>query len=423
MSQKPSTFLIRSFLRALYLLGLIGVPAAAQLLPIIGLDESFPGVTFKQPVRMEEAPDETGRFFVAEQDGRIMMIRNGAPEAAEMLNIENRKPHASLEEGLLGLAFHPRFKSNQLFYICYTQADPRRTVISEFKMSADNPDRADMKSERVVLEVPQPFENHKAGQVSFGPDGFLYIGLGDGGRGNDPFNNAQNTAVLLGKILRIDVNTRSTNHSQGRSEVLQYGIPGDNPFAAEPELYEYGVRKEIWAYGFRNPWRFSWDRETGEMWAGDVGQDKWEEVNLVVKGGNYGWCVREGAHHFKPGPDGARYIDPVMEYPHDPKLLAQSAFPDHGIGCCVIGGYAYRGKKYPPLQGVYLYADYVLGTIWGLRSENGKITSSGTLLEQPKNITSFAEDRQGELYTLTYDGHIYSVTVPNVGQPRFSMAR
>jgi glucose/arabinose dehydrogenase len=165
---------------------------------------------------MEEATDETGRFFVAEQDGRIMMIRKGAPEAAEMLNIEDRKPHASLEEGLLGFAFHPQFKSNQLFYICYTQTDPRRTVISEFKMSADNSDRADMKSERVVLEVPQPFENHKAGQVSFGPDGFLYIGLGDGGRGNDPLNNSQNTAVLpLLKFFPRPVGGAPVWHSRG----------------------------------------------------------------------------------------------------------------------------------------------------------------------------------------------------------------
>jgi glucose/arabinose dehydrogenase len=263
------------------------------------------------------------------------------------------------------------------------------------------------------MEVPQPFENHKGGQVSFGPDGFLYIGLGDGGRGNDPFNNAQNTASLLGKILRIDVNTRTSVNSRGKPETLPYGVPADNPFAGEPDLYEYGVRKEIWAYGLRNPWRFSWDRETGEMWAGDVGQDQWEEVDLIVKGGNYGWCVREGFHHFKPGPLGARYVDPVIEYPHKPELLVQSRFSGHSIGASVTGGFVYRGKKYPALHGVYVYADYALGTIWGFRYQQGKLVEHGTLLDQPKNIASFAQALNGELYALGYDGHIYSITVPN----------
>jgi glucose/arabinose dehydrogenase len=194
---------------------------------------------------------------------------------------------------------------------------------------------------------------------------------------------------------------------------LGYAIPPDNPFTGEPDLYEYSVRKEIWAYGFRNPWRFSWDRETGDMWAADVGQDKWEEVNLVVKGGNYGWCVREGAHHFKPGPEGARYIDPVIEYPHDPKLLPTTKCPELGVGMCVIGGFVYRGAKYPTLRGVYLYADYVLGTFWGFRWQGGKLAEHGVMLQQPKNITSFAEDQEGELYALAYDGHVYGIAVPD----------
>ena len=383
----------------------------AQPLPTLELRPVFPALPVHLPVGMEEAPDGSGRFFVLEQDGRILVAAKGTDGSAakEFLNITNRQPHTKVEDGLLGLAFHPRFQSNGLCYIYYTQANPRRSVISELKLA--EPDRADLQSERPVLEIPQPFEDHKAGQMRFGRDGFLYIGLGDGGHGNDPFNNAQNTASLLGKIMRIDVDRRTTVTNAGVRTALGYAIPPDNPFVGEPDLYEYGVRKEIWAYGFRNPWRFSWDRETGEMWAADVGQDKWEEVDLVVKGGNYGWCVREGAHHFKPGPEGARYIEPVIEYPHDPKLLPATKRPELGIGMCIIGVFVYRGAKYPSLRGIYLFADYVLGTFWGFRWQGGKLAEYGVMLKQAKNITSFAEDHEGELYALAYDGHVYAIGV------------
>ena len=230
--------------------------------------------------------------------------------------------------------------------------------------------------------------------------------------GWDPFNNAQNSSSLLGKILRIDVNSRTAIQLGKETVNLPYGIPSDNPFVGEPDYNGYGARQEVYAWGLRNPWRFSFDRQTGQMWAGDVGESLWEEVDLIVKGGNYGWCVLEGFHHFKPGPQGAQYIDPVIEYPHKPELLKESKFPNHGIGACVVGGYVYRGKKYPALQGVYLYADYALGTIFGLRYNDGRLSTYGTLLEQPKNISSFAEDADGELYVLAFDGHIYAITVP-----------
>ncbi len=392
----------------------------AQPLPKVQLRPVFPALTMDHLVWMSEAPDGSGRFFIVEQAGRIVIAGKGTDgsQTNEFLNIADREPAAAYEEGLLSIAFHPEFKSNGLCYIYYNQQNsnqpslyPRRSVISELKVSAGDTNRADLKSERILLEVQQPYSNHKGGQLTFGPDGFLYLGLGDGGLGGDPFNNGQNSAALLGKILRIDVNTRTTFQRGKETVALPYGIPSDNPFVGEPDMNGLGARREIYAWGLRNPWRYSFDRQTGQLWAGDVGQDLWEEVDLIVKGGNYGWNVREGAHHFKPGPPGAQYIDPVIEYPHNPALLKESKFPRHGIGACIIGGYVYRGGKYPALQGVYLYADYALGTLFGLRYNEGKVTDYATLLEQPKNITSFAEDADGELCVLTYDGHIYSITV------------
>jgi glucose/arabinose dehydrogenase len=371
-----------------------------RALPKVEFERVLPQLKVERPVWVTEL---NGRFLIVEQRGRIVIAQKGSDGAdvKEFLNIVDRKPFQDNEEGLLGLAFHPDFASNKQFYVYYTGHNPRRSVVSEFKVSADDPDKADIGSERILMEVAQPYGNHNGGQVSFGPDGFLYITLGDGGAANDPHNNGQNTAALLGKILRIDVNTRATMDKK----TLQYGIPKDNPLVG----LQFGVRPEIYAMGLRNVWRFSWDRETGELWAGEVGQNLWEEVNIIKKGGNYGWCVRESFHAFKPGPKGAEFDEPVAEYPHNPQIADQSPFPHEGFGLSITGGYVYRGKKQPNLRGVYIYGDYSLGTVFGLRYENGKVTDQAILLQQPKNIMSFAEDAEGEVYMLSQDGGIYQI--------------
>jgi quinoprotein glucose dehydrogenase len=407
------------------LLGLV-CAATAQTLPNITLKPVLTQLTDERPVWMSEAPDGTGRLFVVYQTGKILVVKKGSAggDAKEFFNIEARDPKVDNECGLLSIAFHPGFATNHLFYVYYNQRSPAgqhtepqnypiRTVISEFSVSTNDPDQADLKSERIILEVPQPFGNHKGGELAFGPDGYLYLGLGDGGNGGDPFGSGQSTSTLLAKMLRIDVSSPSTVGHGRNQRHLQYTIPSDNPFVNEPDINS-GARKEIYAYGLRNPWRYSWDRATGALWCGDVGQDLWEEVDLIVKGGNYGWSVREGAHHFKPGPVGAQYIEPIMEYTHRPNLQAEGLFPDHSIGLCIIGGYVYRGKSFPALDGIYIYGDYNLGTIWGMRYDLAaqKVTAEGTLLQQPDNIDSFAEDADGEIYALMQDGKIFEITTP-----------
>jgi len=404
---------------------LSALTASAQPLPKVQLRPVFTSLALNRPIWMCQPPDGSGRIFFVEQHGRIVIVPKGGDgsTSTEYFNIESRRPLVDNEEGLLSMAFHPGYKTNGLFYVYYNQQaggnKPRRSVISEFKVSATNPDQADLASERILFEVPQPYGNHKGGELGFGPDGYLYLGLGDGGLGNDPNNNGQNTAVFLGKFLRIDVNTRSMSGTGRDRKELPYGIPKDNPYVNEPDMWgNVGTKKEIYALGMRNPWRWSWDSKTGDLWAGDVGQDLWEEVDLIVKGGNYGWCVREAFHHFKPGPPGAQYLDPVIEYPHRPQDLAQAKFPKHDIGMCVIGGYVYRGKKFPSLEGIYIYGDNVVGTIYGLRYADGKVTDYGTMLKQPKNIDSFAQDEQGELYILSFaadpqvpvnEGHVFAI--------------
>jgi glucose/arabinose dehydrogenase len=398
----------------------------AQSLPQIEFKQVYTNLQIDRLVWMSEAPDGSGRFFAVGQAGKILVFKKDSDGggAKEFLNIEDRHPYFENEDGLMSIAFHPGFKTNGLFYIYYNQKNPAdqnlkpqnypfRSVISEFKVSATDPDKADMSSERIVLQVQQPFWNHKGGELCFGPDGYLYLGLGDGGLGGDPFGSGQNTSTLLAKMLRIDVNTRATVGHGTRQHQLQYGFPPDNPFVNEPED-ESGARKEIYAYGLRNPWRYSFDRQTGDLWVGDVGQDLWEEIDLVTNGGDYGWSIREGAHYYKPGPPGAQLIDPVMEYPHRADMKSQCLFPDHPTGNCVIGGYVYRGKKYPALDGVYIYADFSPGIIYGFRYDRDaqKVTAEGTLLRQPKSISSFTEDLDGELYALSLDGQIFSIILP-----------
>ena len=321
-------------------------------------------------------------MLVTEQDGRIWAFdpASGAvPAATEVLDISDRVSSRRSEEGLLGLALYPNDAGRM--YVYYSAADPRRSVVSRFAMSPDG-SGADPDSELVVLEVEQPFANHNGGQIAFGPDGYLYVGLGDGGSAGDPLGSGQDTSSLLGAILRIDVSQSAP--------ASPYVIPPDNPFVAG------GGRGEIWAYGLRNPWRFSFDRDTGELWAGDVGQNRWEEIDLIERGGNYGWNVLEGNHCFGARDcDPAGTVPPVWEYSLD------------GQPCSVIGGYVYRGSAIPWLRGVYVYGDFCSGEVFGLRYADGRVVEHGQLADTGLRIMSFGEDNDGELYLLSQKSGIY----------------
>ena len=348
----------------------------------LGLQRVYPQLVFQRLTNLAQPDDGLDRIFVTEQSGSILLLPSDpdATEAAVFLDITDRVEDAALEEGLLGLAFDPGYSASGYRYVYYSAAGPRRSVLSRFSLSRTDPGVADPDSELVIMEIPQPASNHNGGQLAFGPDGYLYVGLGDGGMGGDPFLNGQNFGTLLGTILRLDVT--------GLPDGTAYLIPPDNPFVGVA-----GAREEVWAYGFRNPWRFSFD-ETGRLWVADVGQQLWEEIDLVEPGLNYGWNVMEGAHCFSPGLDcdtvGLEL--PVIEY-------------DHSDGCSVTGGYVYRGQAIPSLVGSYLYGDFCSGKIWGMRYDGQSVTYHELLVDSNLSITSFGEDGAGNLYILSrYQG-------------------
>lgn len=352
-------------------------PWTLQLVPVVeGLD---------RPVHVTHAGDGSGRLFVVEKAGRIRIVRDGAIQSEPFLDIADRVGSSGSEQGLLSVAFHPRYADNGFFYVDYTDL-AGNTVIARFN-AASGAQRADPATATTLLTIEQPAPNHNGGQIAFGPDGFLYIGMGDGGGAGDRWGNAQNREVLLGKMLRIDVDNGDP-----------YGIPADNPFTATE-----GARPEIWATGLRNPWRFSFDRATGDMFIADVGQNQLEEVNFepAGQGGvNYGWNTMEASDCFLPSEGCQRegLVEPIADY-------------EHALGCSVTGGMRYRGQATPAFGDAYLFGDYCSGRIWTLGNDGGQWTMT-ELLDTDMSLSSFGEDEQGELYVVDMsDGGLFRLGV------------
>jgi glucose/arabinose dehydrogenase/sugar lactone lactonase YvrE len=339
-----------------------------------------------RPIVLTHAGDGSNRVFVATEQGVIHVFPNDqkATKTKVFLDIQSKVRYLDNqnEEGLLGLVFHPDYKKNGEFFVFYTDKKQpgHQNVVSRFRVSKDDPDAADPNSEEELLRIEHKYWNHDGGTLAFGPDGYLYIAVGDGGLADDPDKHGQDLNTLLAKVLRIDVNKAS----QGR----KYAIPKDNPFAERKD-----ARPEIWAYGLRNPWRMAFDRKTGKLWTSDVGQNLYEEIDILTAGGNYGWSIREGLHPFSANGVGPRkdLIDPIWEYHHD-------------TGKSLTGGSVYRGKKLPELEGYYLYADYVIPRIWGLRYDEakGRVVANRPIRDPNLPVMSFGEDEEGEVYFLTY---------------------
>jgi len=395
-------FLERFFSVAVIVLFLVSLPLPADaagevrdkavIWPLISLSPFAGGLV--QPLHVTHAGDGSKRLFLVEQPGRIRVLKDGALDAQPFLDIKDRVL-AGGERGLLSVAFPPGFVTKGYFYVYYTDLNGG-IQISRFFLKAGDPAVADPATEMKILKIGHPsFANHNGGQLVFGPDGFLYIGVGDGGSGGDPANNAQNPGMLLGKLLRIDV----------ESGMVPYAVPSDNPF-----LQVSGFRPEIWAFGLRNPWRFSFDRQTGDLYIADVGQNSFEEIDFQLSsdsgGENYGWRIMEGFHCFNPpacNPQGLTL--PVAEYPHQ------------GGDCAVTGGAVYRGQTFPGMQGFYFFGDFCTGRIRGLKND-GTIWQSNVLLNSGLSIASFGEDEDGELYLADYSkGDIYLVTENNQPMP------
>jgi glucose/arabinose dehydrogenase len=358
-------------------------PPAAT--PTIDVAQVFPALTFNGLVSLQQAPGDATRWFAVEQPGVIRQFANnaGASTSSVVLDITDRVVSGG-ERGLLGIAFHPNFPATPDVYVSYTGDDNGlNSFISRFT-SADGGSTLDPNSEQVVISVNQDFSNHNGGHLVFGPDGYLYLGLGDGGSAGDPNERGQDNRRLLGTMIRLDIDGGSP-----------YAIPAGNPFEANPvcPLGASGTQEcpEIYAWGLRNPWRYSFDRQTGTLWLGDVGQGSWEEINTLTAGGNYGWNEREGAHCFVPSCS-TDSIDPITEYGRD-------------LGASVTGGFVYRGSAVPDLVGWYVYGDFVSGRIFAIPADSQEGTETIVLLESGLSISTFAEDQDGELYVIDYSGN------------------
>jgi glucose/arabinose dehydrogenase len=348
---------------------------------------AFPNLTFSNALNLQNSGDGTNRLFVVERAGIIKVFPNESNVSATkvFLNITDRVTSGG-ETGLLGLAFHPDYENNGYFYVNYTAPNPLHTVISRFQVSSQNPDSVDKNSELILLTYDQPYSNHNGGCVAFGPDGYLYISAGDGGSGGDPLGNGQSITTLLGKIIRIDVNNPQSP--------LNYGIPVDNPFVDSTNV---NIRKEIFAWGMRNTWRFSFDPVTTWLWAGDVGQDAWEEVDVIQNGKNYGWRCYEGTHPYNLSGCSGTYEQPIWEYPHSE-------------GYSITGGYVYRGQNVLELYGKYIYGDYGTAKVWSIEYDGTNPAVNTLVTTAAGSITSFGVDENNELYLVSFNGKIYRFT-------------